>query len=105
MKKVPNAMKQPYTKAIDTQGLRHALTTLTIAGALAGWAVLARPEAPQAATVSTTTVAQVAVAPVAPVAQVVAAPVAAAPVAAAAPVLRVVTTTAPAPVTTTRASR
>ena len=56
-------MKTP-TKAIDTQGLRRALTTLSFAGALAGWAVLARPEVPAMATATTPEVAEVVDAPV-----------------------------------------
>ena len=56
-------MKTP-TKAIDTQGLRRALTTLSFAGALAGWAVLARPEVPALATATTPEVAEVVDAPV-----------------------------------------
>ena len=56
-------MKTP-TKAIDTQGLRRALTTLSFAGALAGWAVLARPEVPAMATAITPEVAEVVDAPV-----------------------------------------
>ena len=51
-------MRTP-TKAIDTQGLRRALTTLSFAGALAGWAVLARPEVPALATATTPEVAEV----------------------------------------------
>lgn len=53
-------MKQAHTKAVDTQGLRQALTTLAIAGALAGWAVMARPDA--ASTSATTATTGVAVA-------------------------------------------
>ena len=51
-------MKTP-PKAIDTQGLRRALTTLSFAGALASWAVLARPEVPVLATATTPEVAEV----------------------------------------------
>ena len=51
-------MKTP-TKALDTQGLRRALTTLSFAGALASWAVLARPEVPVLATATTPEVAEV----------------------------------------------
>ncbi|NTU85346.1 MAG: hypothetical protein HGA45_39345, partial [Chloroflexales bacterium] len=51
-------MKHAHTKTIDTKGLRQVVTTVAIAGALAGWAVLARPDAPVAAT--TTSIASTA---------------------------------------------
>lgn len=93
-------MKQTPIKHIDAKGLRQAVTTVAIAGALAGWAVLARPEAPVAVTTTTSIVA--------PAAQSAAPAVASAAqpaggVTAAPSTLRVVT--APAPVTTTRSSR
>ncbi|MEI7769950.1 MAG: hypothetical protein WCI67_08185, partial [Chloroflexales bacterium] len=59
-------MKQTYTAAIDIKGLQQAVTMLAIASGLAGWAVLARPEAPAAALTQTTA---------APTVQVVAPPV------------------------------
>jgi hypothetical protein len=92
-------MKQLPRKKIDTTGLRRAITTLAVAVALAGWAVLARPGN---TTVSITPAAQGAVAQ-APV--LVATPTAQAPVAQPpAPRLRAVTA-APAPITSTRSSR
>ncbi len=85
-------MKPMPNKSIISRGLRQTVTTLAVAAALAGWAVLARPDAP-------TTMALAA--PV-PATQVVVAQVPASQ--APAPRLRVVTA-APPPVTTTRSSR
>lgn len=87
-------MKPTHNTSIASRGLRQMVTTLAVAAALAGWAVLARPDAP-----TTTTLA----APV-PVTQVVVAQVPATQAPAPAPSLRVVTA-APRPVTTTRSSR
>jgi hypothetical protein len=104
-------MKQTYTTAIDIKGLQKAVTMLAIASGLAGWAVLARPEAPVAAVTQTSAAPMVqVVAPSvgssAPLAQPSAAP--SAPglpvVTAPAPSLRVVAPAA-APVAATRSSR
>lgn len=80
-------LKATHTPNIDTAGLQKAVTALAIAAGLAGWAVLARPD---------TSVAIQAATQLAPSGlRVVTAPQAG---------LRVVTA-APAPVTSTRASR
>jgi hypothetical protein len=101
-------MKHTYTKTIDMAGLRQAVTAVAIAGAVAGWAVLARPEVPAVATTTTGITAPVAGAAPAGGAAVVSS------VPAAPSGLRVVTvppsglrvvTAPPAPITTTSSSR
>lgn len=104
-------MKQATLTKIDTQGLQKAVTMLAVAGGLAGWAVLARPEQPMASTTTAVAAgAQVTSSAPAAAAPVIAAPAAAAPVVlpntapASTSALRVVTAP-PAPVTITQSSR
>ncbi|NTV62811.1 MAG: hypothetical protein HGA65_04650 [Oscillochloris sp.] len=106
-------MKQTHTSAIDTKGLQQAVAMMAVAAGLAGWAVLARPDAATASVAPATSSVS------APAAQSVA-PAASAPAAHATSSLRVVTAppaarqpavaaqapaAAQAPITTTSSSR
>ena len=48
-------MNQTYTVGVDIKGLQHAVTMLAVAAGLAGWAVIARPDAAVATSSLTTT--------------------------------------------------